>query len=70
MGGSQNAGALKILHKILFSVGHWRLTPVNLATQEVEIRRITVESQPWQTILETLSRKKSITKWLVEWLKV
>jgi hypothetical protein len=25
----------------------WWLTPVTLATQEVEIRRIMVQSQPW-----------------------
>jgi hypothetical protein len=27
-----------------------------LATQEAEIRRIMVQSQPWQIVLETLSR--------------
>jgi hypothetical protein len=32
--------------------------PIILATQETEIRRITVQSQPWQTVLETLSKKK------------
>jgi hypothetical protein len=31
--------------------------PVILATQEVEIRRITVQSQPGQIVHETLSRK-------------
>jgi hypothetical protein len=40
-----------------------------LATQEAEIRRITVQSQPGQTVHETL--KKPFTKiGLVEWLKV
>jgi hypothetical protein len=46
------------------------LTPVILATQEVEIRRIPVQSQPLQIAHETLSQKKPITKRLVEWLKV
>jgi hypothetical protein len=45
--------------------------PVILASQEAEIRRITVQSQPRQVVLETLSSKKAITKkGLVEWLKV
>jgi hypothetical protein len=45
--------------------------PVILATQEAEIRKIVVRSQPGQTVLKTLSRKKSITKiGLVEWFKV
>jgi hypothetical protein len=35
-------------------VGWWR-TPVILATQEAEIRRITVQSQPGQIVLKTLS---------------
>jgi hypothetical protein len=26
---------------------HWWLTPIILATQEAEIRRIAVQSQPW-----------------------
>jgi hypothetical protein len=47
--------------------------PVILATQEAEIRRITVQSQPGQIVLETLSQKKPFTKkkkGLVEWLKM
>jgi hypothetical protein len=44
---------------------------VILATQETEIRRIAVQSQPQQIVCETLSQKKRITKkGLVEWLKV
>jgi hypothetical protein len=31
--------------------------PVILATQEAEIRRIVVRSQPWQIVHETLSQK-------------
>jgi hypothetical protein len=37
------------------STGHWWLTPVIPATQEAEIRRIEVQSQPRQIVLETLS---------------
>jgi hypothetical protein len=36
--------------------------PVILATQEAEIRRIKVLSQPGEIVLETLSQKKPITK--------
>jgi hypothetical protein len=47
------------------------LTSVIPATQEAKIRRITVRSQPEQTVHKTLSQKKSFTKkGLVEWLKV
>jgi hypothetical protein len=38
------------------------LTPITLATQEAEIRRIIVQSQPRQIVPETLSQKKPITK--------
>jgi hypothetical protein len=42
-----------------------------LATQEVEIRRIVVQKQPVQIVLETLSQKKPNTKkGLVVWLKI
>jgi hypothetical protein len=37
--------------------GHWWLTPIILTTQEAEIRRILVQSQPGQIVHETLSRK-------------
>jgi hypothetical protein len=49
------------------------LTPVILATQEAEIRRIWVQSQPRQIVHKTLSQKKKKTftkKGLVEWLKM
>jgi hypothetical protein len=35
--------------------GHWWLTLVILVTQEAEIRRIAVQSQPGQIVLEILS---------------
>jgi hypothetical protein len=34
-----------------------RLMPIILATQEAEIRRIVVRSQPWQIVHEILSGK-------------
>jgi hypothetical protein len=49
----------------------WWFMPVILATEEAEIRRIVVRSQPRQIVCETLSRKKILhKKGLVEWLKV
>jgi hypothetical protein len=44
--------------------------PVILVTQEAEIRRIAVLSQPGQTDHETLSQKYLTQKGLMEWLKV
>jgi hypothetical protein len=44
--------------------------PVILATQEAEIRRITVQSQSRQIEGETLSEKNHHKIGLVEWLKV
>jgi hypothetical protein len=34
-----------------------QLTPIILATQEAEIRRIVVQSQTWQIVRKTLSKK-------------
>jgi hypothetical protein len=42
------------------------LTPVILATQEAEIRRITVQSQPGQIVRELLSQKTHHKNGLVE----
>jgi hypothetical protein len=39
-----------------------RLTPIMVATQEAEIRRIMVGSQPGQIVWETLSQKIRNTK--------
>jgi hypothetical protein len=39
------------------SAGHQWLTPVILAIQEAEIRRIEIQSQPGQIVRETLSQK-------------
>jgi hypothetical protein len=52
--------------KNLFQGGHQWLTPVILVTQKVEIRRITVPSQPGQIVPETLSQKPITKKGLAE----
>jgi hypothetical protein len=62
-------GSLINIHTV---ARHWWLTPVILATQEAEIRRIVVQSQPRKIVLRDPILKKPITKkgWgLVEWLK-
>jgi hypothetical protein len=46
-----------------------RLKPVILATQEAEIRKTMVQSQPRQIVHKTLSQKTHHKKGLVEWLK-
>jgi hypothetical protein len=42
--------------------GCWWLMPVILATQEAEIRKITIRSQLGQTVNETLPQKKKKKK--------
>jgi hypothetical protein len=42
--------------KITSSARYQWLTPAILATQEAEIRRIKVRTQPWQIVHETLSQ--------------
>jgi hypothetical protein len=44
--------------------------PVILATQDAEIRRIEVQSQPGQIVHETLSQETLHKKRPVEWFKV
>jgi hypothetical protein len=46
-------------------VRHWGLTPIIVATQEAEIRKIAVQSHPWQIVLRILisEKKKNIKKW-------
>jgi hypothetical protein len=44
--------------------------PVSLATQEAEIRRTAVRTQPRQIAQETLSSKYPSLKGQAEWLKV
>jgi hypothetical protein len=46
------------------------LMPIILATQEADIRRIVVQSQPEQIVHETLSWKTLHKKGMVKWLKV
>jgi hypothetical protein len=41
--------------------GHWWLTPVILATQEAEVRRITVQNQHGANSSQDLILKKPIT---------
>jgi hypothetical protein len=46
------------------------LMPVILSSQEAEIRRIAIKSQPRQIVYETLSQKTHHTKGLLECLKM
>jgi hypothetical protein len=48
---------------------HWWLMPVIPATQEAEIRRVEVRSQPQQIVHKTLSLKYPTQKRAVEWVK-
>jgi hypothetical protein len=59
------AGINSLLCKMLQdgdAAGRWCLTSVILATQEAEIRRITIQSQRRQVVHETLSRKSPTQK--------
>jgi hypothetical protein len=48
--------------KNIYEIRHWWLIFIILATQETEIRRITVRSQLWQIVHETPSQKHSTQK--------
>jgi hypothetical protein len=61
---------LLLMIRNLLKARHWWLTPISLATQEAEIRRIMIQSLTGQIILKTLSQKNPSQKELVEWLKV
>jgi hypothetical protein len=69
--GSQNTKVIDALFENYFEARCQRLTLVILATQEAEIRRITVQSQPRQIVLKTVSRKYLTQKkrGLVEWCR-
>jgi hypothetical protein len=59
------------LVKNKYEAGCQWLTPIILATQEAEICRIVVQSQPWADFVRPYLKKKPITKkGLVEWLYV
>jgi hypothetical protein len=55
-------GESVILFRSCLGAECWWLTPIVLATQEAEIRRIEVQSQPRRIVCETLSRKKKKKK--------
>jgi hypothetical protein len=56
--------------KVSKSTGYQWLPPIIPATQEAEIRRSAVQSQPGEIVWETLSQKNHHKKEMVEWLKV
>jgi hypothetical protein len=55
---------------MFYSARCWWFTPLILATQKAEIRRIMVQNQPRQTVLKTCLDKTHHKKVLIEWLKV
>jgi hypothetical protein len=59
-----------IYNKSIKLARHWCLMPIILATQEAEISRITVRSQPRQIVHKILSQKHPSQKGMVVWLKV
>jgi hypothetical protein len=61
-------GFRQLIKRRFFAGCQWP-TPIILATQEAEMRRIAVQSQPGQIVYETISKKSQHKKGLVEWLK-
>jgi hypothetical protein len=59
-----------IIKNLMSADRHWWLMPTILVTQEAEITRILVASQPRETVHKTLSGKYLTQKGLVEWLKI
>jgi hypothetical protein len=66
--GWRGRGRLRISLMSLRCEWVWWITPIILATQEAETRRIMVPGQPWQIIHETLSRKYPTLNRAVAWL--
>jgi hypothetical protein len=59
-----------VSYKIMIRMArHWWLTPVTLATQEAEIRRITVQIQPRQIVCRPYLKNTQHKTGLAEWLK-
>jgi hypothetical protein len=50
-------GGIEERPKLFKTLRYTGLTPLTLATQEAEIKRIEVQSQPGQIVLDTLSQK-------------
>jgi hypothetical protein len=62
---------LNLLLKTFPQARPWWLTPVILAIQEAEIRKIIVQSQPGQIVLrDPILKNPSQKIGLAEWLKV
>jgi hypothetical protein len=57
----KNLNYMKIKQKLISARHQW-LTLIILATQEAEIRRIAVQSQPWQIVPRDPILKKNLCK--------
>jgi hypothetical protein len=70
LGTSSHDFLIRVSIRITGTAGCRWLTPIILAAQEAEIRRLTVQSQLRQIARETLSQKTLHKKGLVERVKV
>jgi hypothetical protein len=61
---------LQFPNEIIISVGCWWLTPAIPGTQEAEIGRIMVTTQPREIVSRSYLEKYPSQKGLAEWLKV